>query len=175
MMCRSEIEAVVAIARRKDERPNLSRAGLAYFDLSDMYLYRANLAYVNLRHANMSGADLRSANLARAKLSDTNLRGANLFDANLQGADLTGADLTGAYLTYANLTGARLDGAKLAYDPTSLIDHKVPEVRAWAAERVTDPTALFQLAMDDHEIVRTAVLENPICTNEMRVAAALQK
>jgi uncharacterized protein YjbI with pentapeptide repeats len=90
-------------------------------------------------------------------------------------AKLSNANLTDANLTEANLTKTNLTGANLADDPMTLIDHPVAKARAWAAARITDPTALLQLAMDDAEIVRAAVLENSNCTDEARVAAALQK
>ena len=60
-------------------------------------------------------------------------------------------------------------------DPLTVIRHTVPQVRAWAAQRITDPAALLQLAMDDEEVVRAAVLANPKITDNARVAAALHK
>jgi hypothetical protein len=67
-----------------------------------------------------------------------------------------------------------LTNANLADDPMMYVEHQAPEVRAWAAERIADPTALMQLAMDRSEMVRAAVLANDAVTAEARVAAALR-
>jgi hypothetical protein len=88
-------------------------------DLSEAYLYRANISWTDLSWANLSEANLYRANLSRANLSRANLYGANLSRANLSGADLSGADLSraylsGAYLSGANLSWAKLSGAKLS-------------------------------------------------------------
>lgn len=72
-------------------------------DLSQAYLFEANLA----------GADLRNVNLSRACLIGANLRGANLTGANLQGAYASGADFHGAILSQATLSGADLSRADL--------------------------------------------------------------
>ncbi len=53
------------------------------------------------------------------------------------------ADLRNANLTRADLASADLGGASLADDPVTVIEHGIPEVRAWAAQRVTDPTAFM--------------------------------
>src|SRR5215467_8957156 len=80
---------------KRDEAPDLSRAGLRGLDLSEF----------NLSRADLQGADLRGTNL---KLSGANLREANLFKAVLDGADLTGAFLQGAqFLNCAQLTVTR--------------------------------------------------------------------
>ncbi len=57
----------------------------------------------------------------------------------------------------------------------AVVGHEVPEARAWGVQCITDPTALLRLSMDDAEIVRTAVLENLNCSDEIRVAVALQQ
>ena len=67
----------------RDERPDLSQAGLRGLDLSGFDVTRADLR----------GADLRGTNLSQANLSGANLEGANLFKAILDGADLAGAFL----------------------------------------------------------------------------------
>lgn len=70
-------------------------------NLSEVYLYdadlkRVNLSGVNLRGADLRGADLGGANLTGADLSFANLRGANLKGINLNGADLESATLSNA-------------------------------------------------------------------------------
>ena len=102
---------------------------------------------------------------ARAKGERPNLYGANLF-----GTDLTDANLVGA-----NLYAASLNSAHLADDPMTLIEHEVERVRAWVARRVADPDTLMQLAINDTKEVRYAVLKNPNCTDEIRVAVTLQQ
>ena len=82
----------------RDERPDLSQAGLRGLDLSGYDLSRADLR----------GADLRGTNLSQANLSSANLEGANLFKALLDGADLAGAFLNGAqFVNCAQLAVAR--------------------------------------------------------------------
>ena len=82
----------------RDERPDLSKAGLRGLDLSGFDFTRADLR----------GADLRGTNLSQANLSGANLEGANLFKAMLDGADLGGAFLNGAqFLNCAQLVVAR--------------------------------------------------------------------
>ena len=82
----------------RDERPDLSQAGLRGLDLSGYDLSRADLR----------GADLRGTSLSQANLSGANLEGANLFKAMLDGADLGGAFLNGAqFLNCAQLVVAR--------------------------------------------------------------------
>ena len=82
----------------RDERPDLSQAGLRGLDLSGYDLSRANLR----------GADLRGTNLSQANLSGANLEAANLFKAVLDGADLAGAFLNGAqFLNCAQLVVTR--------------------------------------------------------------------
>src|SRR5215469_912661 len=82
----------------RDDRPDLSQAGLRGLDLSGYDLSRADL----------QNADLRGTNLSQAKLSGANLEGANLFKAVLDGADLAGAFLRGAqFLNCAQLVVTR--------------------------------------------------------------------
>ena len=82
----------------RDERPDLSQAGLRGLDLSGFDLTRADLR----------GADLRGTSLSQANLSGANLEGANLFKAVLDGADLAGAFVAGAqFLNCAQLIVTR--------------------------------------------------------------------
>jgi len=171
------------------ESANLESANLTGANLESANLESAKLTHANLTDANLSGAKLVWANLKNADLYRADLTGADLEDANLAGVDLYGADLREANLNHVNLWDVNLydaslksvikrvdlSGAHLADDPMTLIDHEVPEVRAWAAERITDRTALMQLAMDGEEVVRAAVLENDSATDEMRVAVTLQR
>jgi uncharacterized protein YjbI with pentapeptide repeats len=97
------------------------RRNLREADLSEAYLYGANLSEANLRKANLSkaylyganliGANLRGANLRKAYLSEADLSNANLRGANLSEADLREANLSRAYLHGANLSKAYLYGA----------------------------------------------------------------
>jgi uncharacterized protein YjbI with pentapeptide repeats len=68
---------------------------------------------VNLRGADLAFANLTNAQLYRADLRDANLSGAFLEDANLEGANLLGTNLSGAFLKDAGLLGANLSGADL--------------------------------------------------------------
>ena len=82
----------------RDERPDLSQAGLRGLDLSGYDLFEADLR----------SADLRGTNLSQANLSGANFEGANLFKAMLDGADLAGALLYGAqFLNCAQLVVTR--------------------------------------------------------------------
>ena len=82
----------------RDERPDLSQAGLRGLDLSGYDLSRADLR----------GADLRGTSLSQANLTGANLEGANLFKAMLDSADLAESFLNGAqFLNCAQLVVAR--------------------------------------------------------------------
>jgi uncharacterized protein YjbI with pentapeptide repeats len=82
----------------RDERPDLSQAGIRGLDLSGF----------DLSQADLRGADLRGTNLSQANLSGANLEEANLFKAVLDGADLAGASLYRAqFLNCAQLVITR--------------------------------------------------------------------
>jgi len=82
----------------RDERPDLSQAGLRGLDLNGYDLSRADLR----------GTDLRGTNLSHANVSGANLEGANLFKAVLDSADFAGAVLNGAqFLNCSQLVVAR--------------------------------------------------------------------
>lgn len=87
---------------------------LSGIDLSQCYLFEANLSALNLRGANLSRACLIGANLSRSNLSGANLTGAYLSEANLHAADLRWAWLLGASFNAADLSGANLLGAQIA-------------------------------------------------------------
>ena len=83
---------------KREEKPDLSRAGLRGLDLSGF----------DLSGADLRGADLRGTNSSETNLSGGDLEGANLFKAVLDGADLTGAFLYGVrFLNCAQLVVAQ--------------------------------------------------------------------
>jgi uncharacterized protein YjbI with pentapeptide repeats len=83
---------------RRDETPDLPRAGLRGLDLSGFALSRADLR----------GADLRGTKFCDADLSGAHLEGANFFKAVLDGANLAGAFLNAAqFLNCAQLIVTR--------------------------------------------------------------------
>jgi uncharacterized protein YjbI with pentapeptide repeats len=82
----------------RNEKPDLSQAGVRALDLSGF----------DLSQANLRGADLRGTNLSGANLLGAHLDGANFFKAVLDGADLAGAFLYGAqFLNCAQLVVTR--------------------------------------------------------------------
>ena len=98
VLLRRGAEAWNSWRAERDERPDLSQAGLRGLDLSGFDVTRADLR----------GADLRGTNLSQANLSGANLERANLFKATLDGADLAGAFLNGAqFLNCAQLVVTR--------------------------------------------------------------------
>lgn len=108
-MTRERVEKIIADARNKGERPdlsglNLSDMDLSNMDLSDMDLFnvdlsRSNLSFSDLSFSDLSYTDLRNANLAQSNLYGASLRNAHLLDAKLARAKLTFADLSTAILT----------------------------------------------------------------------------
>lgn len=94
-------------------RADLRRANLSGTELKRIYLSHADLGGADLRRANLSDADLHGANLTRANLRRALLSRADFSQANFTGSDLRRADLIFAYLGRANLTGADLRGANL--------------------------------------------------------------
>ncbi|MTJ47590.1 pentapeptide repeat-containing protein [Dolichospermum sp. UHCC 0259] len=96
-----------------DVIPDLSDAFLYRADLSEANLYRSNLYRAELSETDLSSANLSEANLGRADLRGTDLRGADLRGADLSRADLSRADLSEADLSSANLIEANLREANL--------------------------------------------------------------
>ncbi len=94
------------------EHPHL-RPDLSGANLSQDYLFEANLSGTNLAGANLSRACLIGANLSRANLSGANLCGAYLSRANLLYANLRQAQLVGASLRETNLSNADLFEAEI--------------------------------------------------------------
>jgi uncharacterized protein YjbI with pentapeptide repeats len=96
-------------------RPDLSQAFLWHADLSKANLSEAKLVGADLRSANLSGAQaFFGANLSEANLSKADLRSANLPFALLVRADLSKADLRGADLTGASLVWTMLGDVDLS-------------------------------------------------------------
>ena len=81
-------------------------------DLSNAYLWNANLIGANLSYADLSGADLWNANLKDIDLSGADLSCADLSDANLKYANLIGANLTDANLRNVCLRDTNLKNVK---------------------------------------------------------------
>jgi uncharacterized protein YjbI with pentapeptide repeats len=116
--------------------------------------------------ADLSGADLRRANLRYANLRYADLSGANLSGADLRGADLSGADLRGAELRGANLSGANLSGAgvvSLGYDTRGyhFLLRKEDELRVTAGcRRFTLPEARahWTTAHNEEPLLRAEIL-----------------
>jgi len=200
-MTRSEVEAIVAAARAKNKRANLT----------DVNLAGANLEGANLNRADLDSADLTGANLNRAGLDSADLKGANLTGANLTRANLTGVNLKGVDFTRAILEGATLSPSALMCSaitdmqweglhigPTKVTDKRLAELRnaatttnaaelnkyaragaigvrmAAASNEACPEELLMKLISDKREEVQQAALANPNCTNEVRVVAALQ-
>jgi len=88
-------------------------------------LSKAHLAFTNLSNSDLSGADLSEAFMVWSNLDSANLSGASLYKtklgfcclavANLPNANLSGAYLFEANLTKANLTGTKFRGSYLGY------------------------------------------------------------
>jgi len=83
---RDEIAALIAAARRGQERTDLSGADLR----------NAQFGWAYLRGADLRGADLRGADLRCTDLREADLRGADLGGANLRSADLRGVSFENA-------------------------------------------------------------------------------
>jgi len=96
----------------------LSRTKLDEADLSGAILDRAVLSNASLQRARAKGASFIASDLRGADLSEGDFRGAtfaraSLRHARLRGADLRDADFSGSVLDQADLEGALLDGARL--------------------------------------------------------------
>ncbi len=99
---------------------DLRGANLAYADLTEADLSRANLEGAVLSHANANRALLLETNLTQAQLTKVNLRSATMLGARLRKSDLTDASLIGALLQNtqlqaSNLCRADLSDTNLAY------------------------------------------------------------
>ncbi len=103
------------------DHPNL-RPDLSGVNLSQDYLFEANLSDTNLSGANLSRACLIGADLSRANLRGANLRGAYLSRANLLYANLRQAQLVGASLRETNLSNADLFEAQIVGADLALAD-----------------------------------------------------
>jgi len=104
--------------RWRVENPQI-QPDLRFADLTEAYLfnanlYKANLSGANLSQANLVNADLYGASLSRANLFQADLSNANLTDAYLSRAELVKANLLGANLTIADLSNANLSESDLS-------------------------------------------------------------
>ncbi|HEY9621141.1 MAG TPA: pentapeptide repeat-containing protein [Crinalium sp.] len=107
-----------------DIKPDLSQAYLYEAELSGANFSGANLSRAcligaNLKEANFKGADLQSAygsaaNLTGADLSETNLCEANFSEANLTNANFFKARAENTNFSSAILTGACLESWQIA-------------------------------------------------------------
>jgi uncharacterized protein YjbI with pentapeptide repeats len=95
-------------------KTHLKHAYLSKADLNNAQLLLAQLDWASLEKANLSNADLASAKLSHANLCDANLCGAKLRNAILNGTLLESAKLNYADLSYANLSDASLNNADLS-------------------------------------------------------------
>ena len=184
-MSRDDVEAVVAAARKKNERANLTGANLTRVPVP---VYEANLKGADLSGVDLSGANLHGANLGRTDLTGANLAGANLtrvplYEANLKGADLTRANLTGVNLKGVDFTRAILEGATLSpsalmcsaitdmqweglhIGPTKVTDKRLAELRN--AATTTNAAELNKYARAGAIGVRMAAASNEACPEEL--------
>ena len=107
-------EIALSLLEAYDDKVDLSKDNLIYYDLSNMdlsnknflnanlsntYLSNTNLSDSFLRDVNLSYSDLTNANLQRVDLRFANLNGANLSGVDLYGADLLGTDFKNSILT----------------------------------------------------------------------------
>ena len=90
---------------------DLHDADLSHANLSQVYLFQANLAGADLTEARLYQAYLADADLGHAILTEAYLRNAELARANLWGAGLSGAILQEANLCQATLWLARSERA----------------------------------------------------------------
>ena len=98
---------------------DLSNACLSEIDMSRSQLSKADLSGANLIEAKLdyayvNEADLSEAKLIRAKLHLTHLNNATLFFTDLTGAELIRAELIGANLSKAILIKAKMNEANLS-------------------------------------------------------------
>ena len=92
---------------------NLKGADLRGMNLSNAFLWHADLTGANLEGTILEGAILRGALLHNAKMRAANLDRANVFSASLNGADLSSASLRWAYMHGSGFRNATLVGAKM--------------------------------------------------------------
>jgi hypothetical protein len=108
---RSDVQAAITVIARRDATRDRGSIDLMNADLTNAYLYNADLAGVEFYGADLIRANLINADLAGAKLLGADLTAALLYSADLVGANLADADLTDADLEAADLTRADLTNA----------------------------------------------------------------
>jgi uncharacterized protein YjbI with pentapeptide repeats len=94
---------------------DLSQAYLFEADLSRANLYRSNLTQAFLAGANLTSADAGVSNFTSADFSGANLLAARFDFADLSNATFAGADLWATDLSSATITSADFSGARLRY------------------------------------------------------------
>jgi uncharacterized protein YjbI with pentapeptide repeats len=103
-------------------KAKLSAANLSSAELSVADLSGANLDYADLDHANLSKAKLYKANMLEASLVNANFCHALLFFTNLTKAFMISANLSSASLARTNLSFATLDKANLSFAHLAEVD-----------------------------------------------------
>jgi uncharacterized protein YjbI with pentapeptide repeats/GTPase SAR1 family protein len=96
-------------------KAKLSAANLSSAELSVADLSEANLSKADLSSANLDYADLDHANLSKAKLYKANMLEASLVNANFCHALLFFTNLTKAFMISANLSSASLARTNLSF------------------------------------------------------------
>ena len=155
---RTDVQAALTvIGRRESANDKNTRLNLNGADLSNTYLYkadlkRANLIQAHLKRAQLNGAKLNNADLTLANLSGAMLQKANLSNTNLCAttlcfANLSYADLRRADLNYADLRGAILTGIK-NFSSDQIKSAKNWESAFYDNKRLNDPEISKRLGLD---------------------------
>lgn len=124
-------------------KPDLSQAylyeaELSGANLSDVNLSRACLIGANLKEANFRGANLHSAYMSTAHLTSADLSQADLQEANFSEADLSHANFCHAHAKAANFTSATLTGACLEgwqIDTSTLFEGAICQYFYWRQQQ----------------------------------------
>ena len=113
-------------------------------DLTNAYLFEAQLSGADLQGANLYRAQLGHADLRNADLRNAQVGGAYLFKADLRGADLRGAKFA-QWLKGAELKSVRLEGAR--YDRSTALPFSADEAsRRGMVLVVSDAAAPVEIA-----------------------------
>ncbi len=93
---------------------DLRGADLRGMNLSNAFLWHADLTGANLEGTILTGAIMRGVVAQNAKMSGANLEYANVYSAVLSGADLSKANLNMAYMRGSRFSDAKLVGAQMS-------------------------------------------------------------